>query len=200
MLTGFYLALLIKCVPLLIIGSAAVAARLLLLWQAPGDDIYRYIWEGKLLLQNVNPYLHPPDAMGLVSFRDAIWDSVQHKTFSAIYPPLAEWSFAALAVVSPSVFFFKIVFAAADLLTGALLWLRHGGQAALLYLWNPLVIYAFAGGGHSTASLSSPSRLAGWLGKKKRLRSRFFGSARRWRSNGWRCRFLPGRFGACCGT
>jgi alpha-1,6-mannosyltransferase len=148
MLTGFYLALLIKCVPLLIIGSAAVAARALLLWQAPGDDVYRYIWEGRLLLQNVNPYLHPPDAVGLVSFRDAIWDSVQHKTFSAIYPPLAEWAFAALATVSPSVLFFKIVFALADLLTGALLWLHHGGQAALFYLWNPLVIYASAGGGH----------------------------------------------------
>jgi alpha-1,6-mannosyltransferase len=166
MLTGFYLALLIRCVPLLIIGSAAVAARLLLLWQAPGDDIYRYIWEGKLLLQNVNPYLHPPDAVGLVSFRDAIWDSVRHKTFSAIYPPLAECSFAALAVVSPSVFFFKIVFALADLLTGALLWVRYGGQAALLYLWNPLVIYAFAGGGHYD-SFFILTLVLGWLAWEK---------------------------------
>jgi alpha-1,6-mannosyltransferase len=166
MLIGFYLALLIKCVPLLIIGSAAVAARVLLLWQAPGDDIYRYIWEGRLLLQNVNPYLHPPDAVGLISFRDAIWDSVQHKTFSAIYPPLAECSFAALAAVSSSVLFFKIVFALADLLAGALLWLRHGGHAALFYLWNPLVIYAFAGGGHYD-SLFILTLVLGWLAWEK---------------------------------
>jgi alpha-1,6-mannosyltransferase len=166
MLIGFYLALLLKCVPLLIIGSAAVGARVLLLWQAPGDDIYRYIWEGRLLLQNVNPYLHPPDATGLVSFRDAIWDSVQHKTFSAIYPPLAECSFATLAVVSPSVFFFKIVFAAADLLTGALLWVRYGGQAALFYLWNPLVVYAFAGGGHYDSFFILTVAL-GWLAWEK---------------------------------
>ncbi len=162
MLTGFYFALLMKRVPLLIVGSAAVAVRALLLWQAPGDDIYRYIWEGRLLLQNVNPYLHPPDAMDLVSFRDAIWGSVQHKTFSAIYPPLAEWSFAALALVSPSVFFFKMAFALADLLTGALLWLRHGGHAALFYLWNPLVIYAFAGGGHYD-SFFILTLVLGWL-------------------------------------
>jgi alpha-1,6-mannosyltransferase len=166
MLTGFYLALSIKCVPLLIIGSAAVAARALLLWQAPGDDIYRYIWEGRLLLQNVNPYLHPPDALGLVSFRDAIWDSVQHKTLSAIYPPLAEWAFAVLAAVSPSVLFFKIVFVLADLLTGALLWLRHGGQAALIYLWNPLIIYAFAGGGHYD-SFFILTLVLGWLAWEK---------------------------------
>ena len=166
MLAGFYLALLRTRVPLLIIGLAAVAARMLLLWQEPGDDIYRYIWEGKLLLQNINPYLHPPDAMSLVSSRDTIWDSVQHKTFSAIYPPLAEWAFATLAVVYPSVFLFKIVFATADLLTGALLWVRYGGQAALFYLWNPLVVYSFAGGGHYD-SFFILTLVLGWLAWEK---------------------------------
>jgi hypothetical protein len=162
MLAGFYLALLSRCVPLLIVGLTAVAARISLLWQEPGDDIYRYIWEGKLLLQNVNPYLHAPNSIDLVSFRDAIWDSVGHKAFSAIYPPLAEWSFAALAVVSPSVFFFKTAFAAVDLLTGTLLWARYGGQASLLYLWNPLVVYSFAGGGHYD-SIFILTLALGWL-------------------------------------
>jgi hypothetical protein len=171
MLAGFYLAMLIRCVPLLIAALTAVAARILLFWQEPGDDIYRYIWEGKLLLENVNPYLHPPDAPSLTAFRDTIWDLVQHKRFSAIYPPLAEWSFAALAVFSPSVLFFKVAFAAADLLTGGLLWMRYGGQAALLYLWNPLVVYAFAGGGHYD-SFFILTLVLGWLAWEKGMATR----------------------------
>ena len=167
MLTGFYLAFLRTRIPLPVIGLAAVVVRMLLLLQQPGDDIYRYLWEGKLLLNNVNPYLYPPDAMSVLPFRDAIWDSVQHKTFSAIYPPLAECAFAALAWASASVILFKIVFAAADLLTGALLWMRYGGQAALFYLWNPLVVYAFAGGGHYD-SLFVLALVLGWLAWEKR--------------------------------
>lgn len=166
MLTGFYLALLRTRIPLLIIGFTAVAARLLLLFQQPGDDIYRYLWEGKLLLNQVNPYLYAPDAASVISFRDAMWTSVQHKTFSAIYPPLAEWAFALLALVSPGVILAKIVFAAADLLTGALLWMRYGGQAALFYLWNPLVVYAFAGGGHYD-SFFILALVLGWLAWEK---------------------------------
>jgi len=162
MLAGFYFALWKRCVPLVLIGSVALAVRVLLLWQAPGDDIYRYIWEGQLLLHHVNPYLHAPDAGELIPLRDAIWESVQHRTFAAIYPPLAEWAFALIALISPSVFFFKIVFASADLLAGGLLWRRYGGRAALLYLWNPLVIYSFAGGGHYD-SIFVLALVLGWL-------------------------------------
>jgi alpha-1,6-mannosyltransferase len=167
MLVGFHLALLRPRVPLLLVGFAAVAARLLLLWQQPGEDIYRYIWEGNLLLNHVSPYVHAPDAMSVIPFRDTIWGSVQHRTFSAIYPPLAEWAFAVLASASPSVIFFKTVFAAADLLTGALLWMRFGGRAALFYLWNPLVVYAFAGGGHYD-SLFVLALVLGWLAWEER--------------------------------
>ncbi len=162
MLAAFYFALWKRCVPLVLIGSGALAARVLLLWQAPGDDIYRYIWEGQSLLHHINPYLHAPDAVELTPLRDAIWESVQHRTFTAIYPPMAEWAFALIALISPSVFFFKIVFASADLLAGGLLWRRYGGQAALLYLWNPLVIYSFAGGGHYD-SLFVLALVLGWL-------------------------------------
>lgn len=162
MLAGFYIGLWKPRVPGVIIVAVALAARLLLLWQAPGDDIYRYIWEGKLLLNHVNPYLHAPDATALISLRDKIWESVGHKAFPAIYPPLAEWSFAVLALISPSVFFFKTAFALADLVTGALLWRRYGGSDTLFYLWNPLIVYSFAGGGHYD-SFFILALVLGWL-------------------------------------
>lgn len=162
MLAGFFVALRMKDIPLLLIGGVVVAVRVLLLWQAPGDDIYRYIWEGRVLLAHINPYLHAPDSPGLILLRDALWESVEHRTFSAIYPPMAEVFFAMLAAVSPTVLCFKLAFASADLFTGWLLWRRYGGPASLFYLWNPLVIYSFAGGGHYD-SLFVLALVLGWL-------------------------------------
>ena len=145
-----------------IILGVAVVTRVILLGQVPGDDIFRYIWEGQLLLDHINPYLHAPDAAELIPLRDSLWDAVGHKSFSAIYPPLAEWSFAFLAALSPSVMFFKGVFAAADLFTGWLLARKYGWQAGLIFLWNPLVLVAFSGGGHYD-SLFVLALVLGWL-------------------------------------
>lgn len=147
--------------PGLILG-VAIVTRIILLGQTPGDDIFRYLWEGKLVLAHINPYLHAPDARELISLRDSLWDSVGHKTFSAIYPPLAEWCFAFLATLSPTVIFFKGIFAAADLLTGWLLARKYGWTAGLIYLWNPLVLVAIAGGGHYD-SLFVFALVLGWL-------------------------------------
>jgi hypothetical protein len=148
MLLGFYGTLFRPLRhPALIVGGA-VAVRMLLLFQEPGGDIFRYIWEGRMVLAGVNPYLHPPDAPGLEALRTGLWAAIEHKSFTAIYPPLAQGVFALLAAVSPSVWFFKAAFAAADLAAGAVLARRYGWTAAAVFLWNPMVIYAFAGGGH----------------------------------------------------
>jgi alpha-1,6-mannosyltransferase len=147
-------------VPLIL--GVAIAARILLLGQDPGNDIFRYIWEGRVLLHHGNPYLHAPDAVEFLPLRDTLWASVSLKTFSAVYPPLAEWIFALLAGISPGVIFFKTVFAAADCLAGWCLARRFGWPAAVLYLWNPIVITSFAGGGHYD-SLFILALVLGWL-------------------------------------
>jgi hypothetical protein len=85
-----------------------------------------------------------------------------------------------LAAVSTTVFFFKLAFALADLLAGWLLWRRYGAPAALLYLWNPLVIYSFAGVGITTVSSFWPWCWAGWRGMPEDSAERCSGSAARW--------------------
>lgn len=162
MLGGFFLALKLMLLDWRMVASVAVLTRLILLWQAPGDDIYRYMWEGRILAAGWNPYLYAPDSAWLESLRNALWGSVQHKTFSAIYPPLAEGVFALLAALSPTVIFFKLSFALADMGTGWLLWRRYGATATVVYLWNPLIIYSFAGGGHYD-SLFILAMVLGWL-------------------------------------
>jgi hypothetical protein len=148
---GFFLALRCPGPNARVFWGTAIGTRVLLLWQESGADIYRYVWEGRLLLAGWNPYLHAPDSPLLEPLRDAVWASVQHKTFSAIYPPLAEWVFAGMAAIWAAPLFFRIVFLLADIGVVVLLVNRFGRQRALIFAWNPLIIYSFAGGGHYDA-------------------------------------------------
>lgn len=127
----------------------AVLFRLLLLPATPGDDLARYLWEGRIQLHGINPYLLAPDSPALTHFRDAAWAGINHRNYSAIYPPAAELTFRALAALSAGPLAHKLLYAAADLLTaGLLLRLTRSPAAAAWYAWNPLVIYSFAGAAH----------------------------------------------------
>ncbi len=162
MLAGFFLALRQKSIALPLVLLVAIAARLILLFQTPGPDIFRYIWEGQVLQAGSNPYLLAPESDLLAPLRGPDWESIQFRSIAAVYPPLAEVVFAILATLHASVFFFKFVFVLADLTTGALLWFRFGRSTTLFYLWNPLILYAFAGGGHYD-SFFLLALVAGWV-------------------------------------
>jgi type IV secretory pathway VirB2 component (pilin) len=77
---------------------------------------------------------------------------INHPDHAAIYPPGAQLVMAGLAKISPSVLFFKSMFALADL--GVLyLLLRintgfHRYRTTAWYAWSPAVVWAFAGAGH----------------------------------------------------
>ena len=128
--------------------AVAILTRLLLLPMHPGDDIWRYIWEGYLQTQGISPYDFPPNAPELLSYRPDWWAQINHPDVSAIYPPITQFGFRILASISPTVWLFKLSFALADLAICGLLSRYAGYSATLLYAWNPLVIYVFAGGGH----------------------------------------------------
>lgn len=136
---------------------AAVGLRVLLLPAEPGDDFWRYRWEGTIQLHRVNPYLHAPDDPALAPLRDADWLRVNHRDYPAIYPPAAELIFAVLAALHAPPWGDKLLFTLADLGTVVMLsrLLARGlppsagpPRAAAWYAWNPLAVYAFAGGGH----------------------------------------------------
>ena len=135
-----------------VVWAPCILFRLIALPMAPGDDLWRYLWEGRVQLAGHNPYLLSPAAPELTPLRDADWARINHAESPAIYPPLAELVFAALACVSATPLFFKCVFTLADLLVVGVLFKlvrgpeRHRDVAS--YAWNPAVVYAFAGGGH----------------------------------------------------
>jgi len=156
----------------------AVALRLAMLGTAPGDDMWRYLWEGRVQLAGHNPYVLSPSAPELTALRDANWQKINHPGSAAIYPPAAELALAGIArVSSDSLLWFKATFITADLLTLLLLVRMTGSYLQTAwYAWNPAVIYAFAGGGHydslmllaMTASLYLLTRAASDAGQPPR--------------------------------
>jgi hypothetical protein len=140
----------------------ALGPRLVLLSLHPGDDIWRYLWEGHIQTLGFNPYVLPPSAEVLLPFRFDWWSHINHPDLVTIYPPVTELGFRFLAAMSPTVGLFKLVFVATDLGICGLLSRRFGYRAAVLYAWNPLVMYSFAGGGHYDSWFLLPL-VAAWL-------------------------------------
>ena len=140
-----------------VVLALGIAARLLFLPYPPGNDIYRYIWEGHVQNHGVNPYLQPPESPVLDPLAQGglstIREKVNHPWMTAIYPPGALLLFRLLAWTSPTVLFFKSVLLLCDigvmLLLVPLLKARGLPAARLLfYAANPLVILFVAGEGH----------------------------------------------------
>lgn len=137
--------------------GVAVVARLLLVPMEPGNDVWRYLWEGRIQLAGFSPFHHPPLAPELAALRPSWWAEINHPDKTAIYPPLLQLGFRGLAAtLGDTVWAWKLVFIAADLAVCGLLAGRQGRAAALLYAWNPLVLYSTAGGAHFEALLVLP--------------------------------------------
>lgn len=137
--------------------AVAVAARLALLPAAPSlsGDLYRYLWEGRVILHGGNPYRQSPDDPALAPLVDReIHPHINHRDLATIYPPLAEAGFALVAWISPTVTAFKLWAVLHDLALVAVLlaWLRRLGSSpvpVIAYAWNPLVLVEYAGSGHN---------------------------------------------------
>ncbi len=142
---------------ILLIVILGFTGRAIFLIYPPGNDIYRYIWEGYIQNQGFNPYIYAPDDPVLTDLANgnlySIWQSVNHKSFSAIYPPLSLLIFRLLAGIRPDPMLFKIVMVLMDVLLMIILALiikikKLPVRQLLLYACNPLVILFIAGEGH----------------------------------------------------
>jgi len=134
----------------------ACGFRLILWFSTPelSDDIYRYVWEGKIFAAGWNPFVYAPENPSLTALRDAeIFPRINHPQLAAIYPPLSLFIFRLCAHVSSTVSAMKMTFILFDLFTIGILVrtlyaLNMSSLNVIIYAWNPLVIVEFAGSGH----------------------------------------------------
>jgi len=114
------------------------------------DDIYRYMWEGKVVVNGINPFAYSPSDPELTALRDTvIYPQINHPWLPTIYPPLAQSMFAAAYTIGgDTTWAFKLLCAVFELLTLAalLVWLPMVGarrSVLLLYLFSPLILIEF---------------------------------------------------------
>lgn len=142
--------------------TVAIALRFIAVPLAPGDDLWRYQWEGKIQRAGFNPYLVAPDDSKLDELRNDFPQSVKinHPEFRAIYPPGAELFFRFVSGITDRPLFYKLLFAIVDLGTVAVLLRLIGGEErypdAAWYAWNPLVAYSFIGAAHFDSLMILP--------------------------------------------
>ncbi|MDR3576847.1 MAG: hypothetical protein P4L50_23525 [Anaerolineaceae bacterium] len=160
---------------MILIFGFAIFFRAVLVFSQPtlSDDMYRYIWDGRVQAHHINPYSYAPAAPQLAGLRDeSIWPEINRKAVVTVYPAGAELAFAAIWRIWPdSVHFFQLVMVFGDLMAAVLLFflLRATGRptsAVLIYLWNPLVIFEIASSAH-VDGLVLPFLLGAWLARIK---------------------------------
>lgn len=119
------------------------------------DDIYRYIWDGKLQCVGINPYAYAPDDPGLNAYHsESLPSLVNFPHIKTIYPPIAQLVFRLSYMVfgegvTGMKFLFILFQLGACLVFYQVLRERKENPALLLlFAWNPLVIMETAVNGH----------------------------------------------------
>ncbi|HET6852400.1 MAG TPA: hypothetical protein VFH46_08745, partial [Pyrinomonadaceae bacterium] len=141
--------------PLLLLGLIFAALfRLSIIFYAPylSDDIYRYVWDGRVQSAGINPYRYIPADESLAELRDPkIYPKINRRDYArTIYPPVAEVSFLFITRLSESVTWMKAVMVGFEAvavwaLVQLLVSFGFARQRVLIYAWHPLAVWEFAG-------------------------------------------------------
>lgn len=128
------------------------------------DDFYRYLWDGAVTSNGINPYQYAPQAvmdgtapaelteLGVVS--GSIIERINHPHIRTIYPVVAQAFFAAAHWLGPwSMLSWRFILLAADIVTLVLVILTLKALNLslvwlVIYWWNPLFVKEIFNSGH----------------------------------------------------
>lgn len=133
------------------------------------DDLYRYLWDGRMQSLGINPYAVAPEAPYLAIYQDGhIHPLINHAHLRTLYPPTSQILFYMSYVLDPSSFLgLKGLLLLAEIATLGLLAVglrRQGRPLGLLlaYAWCPLPIFELMLDGHLDG-FGLPFLVAVWL-------------------------------------
>ena len=136
------------------LGALVFRATLVGVPPTLSDDLYRYLWDGRVQQAGINPYRYAPDDQALAHLRTPDWSSMNHRDIPTIYPPLTQLAFRLGVAWSPTLLAQKLIFLGCEVAVMLMLlaWLPQLGvnpMRGLVYAWHPLVVIEVAGSGHN---------------------------------------------------
>ncbi|MBI4961860.1 MAG: DUF2029 domain-containing protein [Desulfomonile tiedjei] len=168
--------------------GVGIALRALTIFSTPmlETDFYRYMWDGAVLANGMNPYQYSPNQAEqaadsvpaplatLAGESDEVVRRINHADLRTIYPPVAQIFFSVAYFVKPwSLFAWRFVLAffdAANLILVLLVLrdLKLSCGLAAIYWWNPLVIREVFNAAHMDVMALPLVMLAVMLGARNR--------------------------------
>lgn len=145
--------------------GVGVLLRVLLVFSQPNlsDDVYRFIWDGRLWLAGINPFDHLPsyyieNGMAVPGLTADLYQELNSPGYFTIYPPIAQGTFALAVWLFPvslagSTLVLKVFLLACEvgslyLLVRLLRQFEMPVKRALLYALNPLPVIEIVGNLH----------------------------------------------------
>ena len=145
-----------------------IVFRLVFLFAIPNlsQDFYRFIWDGRLIAEGINPYLSTPQEwmqsgnFGVVAQSRQLVEGMQSLNASHYtnYPPVSQWVYALAGILFPksilgSVIVMRVILIFVDVMTFIFLrkllqQLKLSKHQAFWYFLNPLVIIELTGNLH----------------------------------------------------
>ena len=135
--------------------------RLILLFSIPAlsDDFYRFIWDGRLLANGINPYtILPADFINSIDYQNnvennLIFSRLNSPNYYTVYPPLNQLIFATSATLSKGSLFgnviaLRIFILLAEISLLFMLIKNKYSDKFNLYSFNPLIIIELNGNLH----------------------------------------------------
>lgn len=157
-----------------------ILLRLLLVFALPNfsDDIYRFIWDGRLIIQGINPFDHLPsyyieNNISIQGIDQTLYQQLNSPHYFTIYPPVNQAIFALSTWIFPDSiwgsslvmksFLFAFEVGSIFLIIQLLKYFQLPAKNVLLYALNPLIIMEITGNLHFEGAMIFFLLLAIWL-------------------------------------
>lgn len=150
--------------------GVSVLLRFLLLFALPNlsDDVYRFIWDGRLLINGHNPFSFLPsyyieNNLEVTGINEVLFNKLNSPEYFTIYPPIAQGIFAFACWLFPNsilgsaitmkVFLFLCEVGSLFFIKKLLAHFQLPAKNILLYALNPLIIIELSGNLHFEAAM-----------------------------------------------
>jgi hypothetical protein len=147
----------------ILISSFLFRAIFILAVPALSDDYFRFIWDGRLIEEGINPFLYLPDEVQKQSLlvgemNNALYLKMNSPNYYSVYPPVLQFIFFIASKLSfssnyGSIIVLRVVILLAEIgsyffLAKIIALLKLPKNRILIYLLNPLVIIEISGNLH----------------------------------------------------